>query len=75
MKRIICKKNDEGKHYGEVECVVCKKQYNWIEDENADVVLEYITIDGYEEFYDLKVTAKCPHCNYKYPYLNSLKIK
>lgn len=76
MSRIMCKKNDEGKHYGEVkECVVCKKHFEWVEDENADVEVEYIVRDGNKDTYDLKVTAKCPNCNYRYPYLNSLAIK
>lgn len=73
MSRAMCIKNKNGMHYGEVVCHVCKNDYKWIEDENADVEVEYISIDGNNTFIDIKVIAKCPSCNYRCPYPFSVK--
>lgn len=73
MGRLLCKKNKMGKHYDNVNCAVCKKEYNWVEDENADVLVEKIFIDGLQKFIDINVTAKCPYCNYRYTYLYRIK--
>lgn len=73
MNRLICKINKDGKHYGNVKCVVCSKKYDWVEYLNADVEVEYLSMDGYERFLDLKVTGKCPNCNYRCVYLYRIK--
>jgi endogenous inhibitor of DNA gyrase (YacG/DUF329 family) len=64
----VCRQDDNGKHYGEVECAICKNDFKWREGENANVVVWQISLDGANTYLELEVTAKCPHCNYKYKY-------
>lgn len=69
----MCNKNDNGEHYGDVNCAVCRKDFEWIEGKNADAVVDKILLDGPDTFIDLNVTAKCPECNYKCTYLFTSK--
>ena len=68
MKRSMIQKNDEGKHYSSAHCAVCGNNFDWVEGENAIVEVEHVSLDGNKLFLDLKVTAMCPHCNYRCSY-------
>lgn len=63
------KRNEKGNLCGSKQCDICKKNYIFEENENADVIaigLEYVTINYQNKlFVRLNVTSKCPNCGYK----------
>lgn len=67
------KRNENNKLYNDIKCGICKNGFRWVEEENADVVVEKILYNGNEDIFLLEVIAKCPHCGYKVKYRQELK--
>lgn len=66
--KLMCSKDNDEKYYGECECAICRKNFKWTEDQNADVIVNSVSLEGAKTFLDLEVIAKCSHCNHKYKY-------
>ncbi|AUN22524.1 hypothetical protein EXN00_09750 [Clostridium botulinum] len=63
------KRNKNNKLYNTIECSVCRKEFKWVEDMNAEVIVDKILQDNEKNIFVLDVVAKCPYCGYKVKYI------
>lgn len=65
MDREMCIKNPNSKYFGQTKCHVCRREYKWVENDNAELIVENISLEGNNTFIDFKLIASCPMCGHK----------
>lgn len=59
------KRDEDGKLYGNGECIVCTEKYKWSEKEGAYVIVSGKTENGIKKYLDFHIYLECPKCGYK----------
>ncbi|MBW6411600.1 hypothetical protein [Clostridium weizhouense] len=78
-KELFAAKDNDGNLTNEVVCDICNKGFRWTDGVNSLAVVKSISVIGYynkeEKQFNLNVTAKCPHCNFRSEYNQYYKEK
>lgn len=78
-QELFAARDNDGNLTNEVICDICNNKFRWIDGLNSQAVVKSISIIGYcnrdERQFNLKVTAKCPHCNFTAEYDQYYKDK
>lgn len=78
-KELFATRDNDGNLTNEVMCDICNKKFKWIDGVNSEAIVKSVSVISYynkeEKQFNLKVTAKCPHCNYRVEYNQYYKEK
>lgn len=66
---VLNKRNNKGKYYDRLICAICGVSFDWMEEDNAILMVKQISIDDKKRYLETDVVAKCPNCGYRYLYL------
>lgn len=78
-KDLFAKRDNDGSLTNEVICHICNKTFIWTDGVNSEAIVKSVSViscyNREDKQFNLKVTAKCPHCNYRAEYDQYYKEK
>ena len=71
-EELFCTRDEAGNLKNQVVCGICNKEFTWVDGLDCEAVVESVSTVSYytrqEKHFNLRVRAKCPHCNFRAEY-------